>query len=69
MRIDAARVVTPDGVVGPAAVTVEDGRVATVEAVPTAPDRTIVPGFVDLQVNGVDDVDCASAKDLSLIHI
>lgn len=53
--------VTPDGVVGPARVVVDGGRIASVEPVTSAPDRTLVPGFVDLQVNGVDDVDCATA--------
>jgi N-acetylglucosamine-6-phosphate deacetylase len=60
-RIDATRVVTPAGVIGPAGVIVEDGRIAGVEPLATAPDRTLVPGFVDLQVNGMDDVDCAAA--------
>lgn len=60
--IDAARVVTPDGVIGPAAVVVEDGRIVAVDPVSAAPDRTLVPGFVDLQVNGIDDVDCAAAR-------
>lgn len=60
--IAAARVVTPSGVVAPGVVEVEDGRIAAV--LPTrgrVPDRTLVPGFVDLQVNGVDDVDVAVA--------
>ncbi|HYD10265.1 MAG TPA: hypothetical protein VEA78_09185, partial [Acidimicrobiales bacterium] len=61
MRIDAARVLTPDGLVGPATVVVEDGVIAGVESCTSAPDRTIGPGFVDLQVNGFDDVDCAAA--------
>lgn len=62
MRVDAARVVTSDGaVVGPAAVTVEGGRITAVEPVASAPDRTLAAGFVDLQVNGVDDLDCAAA--------
>lgn len=40
-----------------------DDRITSV--VPTSgavPDRVLAPGFVDLQVNGVDDVDVASAS-------
>lgn len=61
MRIAATRVLTPDGLVGPAAVLVEDGRIAAVESVASAPDLVLAPGFVDLQVNGVDDLDVAAA--------
>lgn len=60
MRITATRVLTPSGFVGPAAVVVEGGVIQAVERVETAPDRTLTPGFVDLQVNGVDDVDVAA---------
>src|SRR5207244_1022177 len=61
--LSATRVVTPDGVIGPAAVEVEDGHIIRVG--PTGgrvPDRVLVPGLVDLQVNGIDDVDVASAE-------
>lgn len=61
-RLLAARVVTPEGMTGPGAVVVEDGVVSAVEpASGPVPDRTLVPGFVDLQVNGLDDVDVADA--------
>jgi N-acetylglucosamine-6-phosphate deacetylase len=61
-RLPAARVLAPEGLVGPAAVVVEDGRVAAVEAVGGAvPDHILAPGLVDLQVNGLDDVDVAEA--------
>lgn len=62
MRIAAARVLTPDGFVGPAEVVVDGDRIAAVEPCSSAPDRTIAPGFVDLQVNGVDSLDCAAAR-------
>lgn len=52
---------TPDGVVGPAVVVLDGQTIAGVEPVARAADRTIAPGFVDLQVNGIDDVDCAAA--------
>jgi N-acetylglucosamine-6-phosphate deacetylase len=60
----AARAVTPDGVVGPVRVDVEEGRIEAIAAAPDSArvrDCTIVPGFVDLQVNGIGDVDVASA--------
>src|SRR4051794_19889196 len=65
-RIAASRVVTADGVVGPAVVIVESGAIVRCEPAPSTadvPDRTLVPGFIDLQVNGVDDIDVASARD------
>ncbi len=37
--------------------TIVDVRTATSDV----PDLVIAPGFVDLQVNGIDDVDCATA--------
>jgi N-acetylglucosamine-6-phosphate deacetylase len=60
MRIAASRVL---GHPGPAEVVVEDGVIASIEGIASAPDRTLAPGFVDLQVNGVDDIDVASARD------
>jgi len=58
----ASRVVTPTGVLSPGLVEIDDGRITSV--VPTTgavPDRVLVPGWVDLQVNGIDDVDVARA--------
>lgn len=52
------------GVLAPGLVEVADGRITSV--VPTTgpvPDRILAPGFVDLQVNGIDDVDVAGADD------
>jgi N-acetylglucosamine-6-phosphate deacetylase len=61
--IDAARVLTPDGFVGPVRVYLDGGHIGHLEPISaTASVRTLVPGFVDLQVNGVDDVDVASAR-------
>jgi len=60
----AARVITPDRVLEPGVVEIDRGRIVTVA--PTSgpvPPRTLAPGFVDLQVNGVDDVDVAHARD------
>jgi N-acetylglucosamine-6-phosphate deacetylase len=64
VALAAARVVTPSGILAPAVVEIEGGRVVSVE--PTrgaAPDRTLAPGFVDLQVNGIGDIDVAHAND------
>ncbi|HEV7721147.1 MAG TPA: amidohydrolase family protein [Iamia sp.] len=58
----ASQVVTPMGVLSPGLVEVSDGRITSV--VPTTgpvPDRILAPGFVDLQVNGVEDIDVAAA--------
>ena len=60
MRIAASRVL---GWPGPAEVEVEDGRITAVDSVASAPDCTLAPGFVDVQVNGVDDIDVAAARD------
>jgi N-acetylglucosamine-6-phosphate deacetylase len=60
--IAAARVLTPHGWTGPCTVSVRDGEIVAVE--PTrggVPDRWLAPGSVDLQVNGIDDVDVATA--------
>ena len=60
--VEAARVLTPTGWTGPARVTVSDGVITAVDAVATvSTERWLAPGFVDLQVNGIDDVDVASA--------
>ena len=60
--VDAADVLTPEGWTGPARVTVGRGVITSVERVASvATDRLLVPGFVDLQVNGIDDVDVAAA--------
>ena len=65
-RIRAARALLPDGsaqaLAGPVEVEVRDGRIASVRPCPDPGDGSVLaPGFVDLQVNGVDDVDVAIA--------
>lgn len=55
-------VMTPDGLVGPAAVHVESERITAVTPHHGATEvHVLSPGFVDLQVNGIDDVDVATA--------
>lgn len=62
MLIPARAVLTPHGWSGPALVEVQDGIVCAVEgAERVETDTVLVPGFVDLQVNGIDDVDVATA--------
>jgi N-acetylglucosamine-6-phosphate deacetylase len=49
---------------GPVEVEVADGRIAAVRPGTDPGDGSLLaPGFVDLQVNGVDDVDVARARD------
>ncbi len=68
--VDAARVLTPHGWTGPARVHLEDGRVRSVAEVDhVSTDRSIVPGFVDLQVNGIDDVDVSTADGADWDHL
>ncbi len=47
----------PEGDRGPAVVEVDDGRIAVIATDGLAPDRTLAPGFIDLQVNGVGAMD------------
>jgi len=62
-RLPASQVVLPTGIVGPAVVTVDGSRIAGVELTSEpVPDRTLAPGFIDLQVNGIGSVDVASAQ-------
>jgi N-acetylglucosamine-6-phosphate deacetylase len=66
----AARVVPADGVLSPGAIEIDHGVITGVG--PTtgrAPDRTLVPGFVDLQVNGVGDVDVGTAEGGDWDHV
>ena len=49
--MDARRVLTPSGWSGPSRIRVDDGVVVAVDPVDhVATDRSLVPGFVDLQV-------------------
>jgi N-acetylglucosamine-6-phosphate deacetylase len=60
--IAASTVVTPEALLTPGEVTIEGGVIVDVR--PTtgpAPDRVLCPGFIDLQVNGHDDVHVANA--------
>ncbi len=63
--VAASQVVLPDRIEHDAAVEVDDrGRVVAVRrAAGPFEHHTLVPGLVDLQVNGIDDVDVAGARD------
>ena len=61
--VAGARVITPDGTLENARVEIADGLITAINPSGSgAPGRTLVPGFVDLQVNGVEDVDVADAE-------
>ena len=53
--------------IGPSEVISDDAgsivAIAPIADSPGVPDVTLVPGFVDVQVNGIDDVDVAGARD------
>ncbi len=60
--IDVARVVSDREMLGPSRIGIDDGVITSISPFlgPVA-DVTLVPGFVDLQVNGIDDVDVSRA--------
>jgi N-acetylglucosamine-6-phosphate deacetylase len=66
--ITAARVFTAAGWTGPARVHLDGERISDVEPIgedelgDDLPPRLLVPGFVDLQVNGIDAVDVSRAQ-------
>lgn len=64
MILAARRALLGGELVGPVSVVIEDGVIAAVRHTTggqPAPVELLAPGFVDLQVNGIDDVDVASA--------
>lgn len=64
IRVTAARMLSTSGMGGPTEVCIEDGVIAAVRpASGPTPDLTLAPGFIDVQVNGVDDVDVSRATD------
>lgn len=54
----------PGGTCGPVELEVSGGRIAALRPLADGaqPAWTLVPGFVDLQVNGIDDLDVAAAR-------
>lgn len=60
--VAASSIITGAHVLGPSIVTCDRGLVVAIEATNAAtPSRTLIPGGVDLQVNGIDAYDCAGA--------
>lgn len=60
----AARVYTAAGWLGPSEVTIADGVIEAIVPLDDdaeVPQVLLVPGFVDVQVNGIDDIDLWSA--------
>ena len=60
--LGARRLLTPFEERGPSEVVIDGGWIVEVrDASGPVPDRILAPGFVDLQVNGLDDVDVSRA--------
>lgn len=60
--LEAASALLPSGWSGPVRLHLGDGRIEHVEPIGATTSRhRIVPGFIDLQVNGIDDVDVSRA--------
>src|SRR5262249_44816558 len=65
VAIAATKVVKPHGVLEPGVVDVDEqsGLIVSVEpATGPVPDRILAPGFVDIQVNGIDHIYDAFAR-------
>lgn len=61
--LEAAGLLTPEGWSGPARLHLEGDAISAIEPVErVGTSLRIIPGFVDVQVNGVDDIDVASAS-------
>jgi N-acetylglucosamine-6-phosphate deacetylase len=61
-RLSASRVLTSGGWLESATVTVADGRILEIgPARGTPPERVLIPGLVDLQCNGIEDINVAGA--------
>jgi N-acetylglucosamine-6-phosphate deacetylase len=70
--IEAGAVVTPAGLLAPGRLRVRDGFIEAVEPVRSAPGRSdlvLLPGFVDLQVNGVGTTAVAGSDARGLARI
>lgn len=64
--LTAARVVTPSAVLEPGAIVIEGDRIVDVQpggSGTTVEHHTIVPGFVDVHVHGVEGVDALTTED------
>ena len=61
IALAARRILRPDGSLDPGTVVIDGDRIEAVldDAGAEPPDRTLAPGLVDLQVNGLGDLDVA----------
>jgi len=74
VRLTARRVLRPDGSLLPGAVTIEGALISAVEdltpdELEKAPDVTLAPGLIDMQVNGYADMDVASSDADTLLRL
>ena len=63
LRIGAATIITSTGIEGPGTVLVDDGVIAAIEPATRSgvENPVLVPGFIDIQVNGIGPIDVARA--------
>jgi N-acetylgalactosamine-6-phosphate deacetylase len=62
--ITARRALVPTGWLDGVRLAIDRGMVTGIESHHGSFDvHTVCPGFVDLQVNGIDDIDCSAARD------
>ena len=61
--IRTAQIALPSGILGPHAVTCEQGLITSISEIASDyEDVLLTPGFIDLQVNGIDSVDVSDAS-------
>ena len=63
VQLSATRILTVDGFIADSTIVVDDGVIRAIEPCTAAavPNRIITAGFIDVQVNGIDDIDVATA--------
>ena len=65
-QLRVARVALPTGIVGPHVISIDAGLITKIEPIALAAceliDVTLCPGFIDLQINGIDGVDVSTAS-------
>lgn len=73
LELGAATIITSSGIEGPGTVVVDDdGLIAAIEPAARSDDveaRVLVPGFIDVQVNGIGPTDVAHADGADWDHL